>query len=43
MWGGKEGRVLALVMKSEILVPAPLLAAGFRTAEQNIGVHGFIY
>lgn len=33
----------ALVVKSEILMTAPLLAAGFTTGEQNICVHGFIY
>lgn len=41
--GERKDVYIALVVQSEILVTAPLVAAGFRTGEQNIGVHGFIY
>lgn len=41
--GERKDVYIALVVQSEILVTAPLVAAGFRTGEKNIGVHGFIY
>lgn len=41
--GERKDVYTALVVKWEFPVTAPLLAAGFRTGEQNIGVHGFIY
>lgn len=41
--GERKDVCTALVVKSEILVTAPLLAAGFRTGEQNIGFHGFMH
>lgn len=40
--GERKDVYTALAVKSEILMTAPLLAAGFRTGQQNIGGHGFI-